>query len=172
MSEIISLPSRKNGLAGQHSRNGKLLILRSIPHTNRCVVRCDWCGKTRTMIKNNVRKSRSCGCKRLEYLTQAATRHGLSYSPEYRIWVSVFQRCYNPKSEKFHLYGARGIRVDRRFSGKHGFSNFIRCIGPRPTPQHSIDRIRVNENYKPGNVRWATVFEQRHNQRRVLAKAA
>ena len=39
-------------------------------------------------------------------------------------------------------------------------------IGPRPSPQHSIDRVDPNGNYEPGNIQWATALEQKHNQRR------
>jgi len=160
----------KNALAGR--RYGKLLILRSVPYTDRCLVRCDFCGKTKSMLKVNVRKSRSCGCQKIAFITEASTRHGQSYSPEYRCFVAMHNRCENPHNKKFPLYGGRGIKVSRQFSGKNGFVRFIACMGPRPSSKHSIDRIRVNGNYEPGNVRWATVLEQRHNQRRVLEKAA
>ena len=35
----------------------------------------------------------------------------------------------------------------------------------RPSDKHSIDRINVNGNYTPGNVRWATQTEQNMNRR-------
>lgn len=38
-------------------------------------------------------------------------------------------------------------------------------LGSRPTG-HTIDRIDVNGNYEPGNVRWASHKEQMQNQRR------
>lgn len=33
---------------------------------------------------------------------------------------------------------------------------------------HTLDRIRNNEGYKPGNVRWATDGEQANNTRRAV----
>jgi regulator of sirC expression with transglutaminase-like and TPR domain len=49
----------------------------------------------------------------------------------------------------------------------NSFEAFLAYIGPRPSPQHSVDRINVNGHYEPGNVRWATHSEQAKNRRRV-----
>lgn len=49
---------------------------------------------------------------------------------------------------------------------RRDFAAFIRDIGPRPSPEHSVDRIDTNGHYEPGNVRWATAAEQRRNTRR------
>jgi hypothetical protein len=165
-------PTRKNALAGRRSANGKLLVLRSIPHTAKCIVRCDWCRQTKRMLKANVRKSRSCGCRKKEFLADAARTHNQSRSPEYRTFIAMHQRCENPRSTKFNLYGGRGIRVARQFSGEHGFERFFEHVGPRPSLKHSIDRIETNGNYAPGNLRWATLSQQNKNRRPYTLKKA
>jgi hypothetical protein len=45
------------------------------------------------------------------------------------------------------------------------FETFISDVGPRPSPQHSLDRIDNNKGYEPGNCYWATQVEQMNNQR-------
>jgi hypothetical protein len=90
----------------------------------------------------------------------ARERHGMNKSPEHCAWVGMRQRCNNPKKREFRHYGGRGISVCVRWSF---FANFLSDMGLRPTDQHSIDRIDVNGNYEPGNVRWAIKQEQAEN---------
>lgn len=45
------------------------------------------------------------------------------------------------------------------------FAVFLRDMGPKPSPKHTLDRINNDGNYKPGNCRWATWEEQLSNTR-------
>ena len=76
-------------------------------------------------------------------------------------------RCLNPKSTGYKYYGGRGISVWPEWVDS--FEAFFTHIGEKPTPEHSLDRIDVNGNYEPGNVRWATTFEQAVNKTRIGA---
>lgn len=82
-------------------------------------------------------------------------------SPTYRSWVYMIQRCINPRATGYSNYGGRGITVCDRW---HSFSMFLQDVGERP-PSTSLDRINVNGNYEPANVRWATPVQQRRNRR-------
>lgn len=42
---------------------------------------------------------------------------------------------------------------------------FLADVGPRPSADHSIDRIDNNGHYEPGNVKWSTPTEQCSNRR-------
>lgn len=92
-------------------------------------------------------------------LRHGMARHG-AVRPEFWAFTCAQARCINPKNPGFKHYGARGIRF--LFES---FEQFFAEIGPRPTPQHSLDRKDNDGHYAPGNVRWATRREQRLNQR-------
>lgn len=89
----------------------------------------------------------------------------MSTLPEYVAWNAMRQRCNNPKAENYQWYGGRGIRVSERWSGRHGFANFLADMGRRPSERHTLDRKDPDGNYEPGNCRWATMKEQSNNRR-------
>ncbi|MCM5682497.1 hypothetical protein M8A51_23455 [Schlegelella sp. S2-27] len=99
--------------------------------------------------------------KQMLLMAARRERHGMNKSPEHRAWVHMKQRCTNPKKREYPHYGGRGIKVCDEWM--HSFLAFFNHIGPRPSDRHSLDRIDVNGNYEPGNVRWATQQEQVEN---------
>lgn len=90
-------------------------------------------------------------------------KHGMRNTPEYQAWVSMIARTSNERWRDYHRYGGRGIRVCGRW--RESFEAFYVDVGPRPSPEHSLDRIDVDGHYEPGNVRWATRVEQGRNKR-------
>lgn len=85
-----------------------------------------------------------------------------------KIWASMKARCSAASGHK--RYYDRGIRVCDAWV--KSFSVWYAYMGPRPTPNHSIDRIDNDGHYEPGNVRWATPQEQAQNQERQSQKYA
>jgi len=76
----------------------------------------------------------------------------------------MWARCLaKPGSKYFRLYPKQGIKVCARWKK---FENFFADVGPRLSAQHSLDRWPdPHGDYKPGNVRWATMKEQSNNRR-------
>lgn len=88
----------------------------------------------------------------------------LAFVREYQAWISLKNRCNNPRAHRYADYGGRGIRVHQDWL--RSFPAFLAAVGPRPTPTHSLDRIGNDRGYEPGNCRWATPKEQANNTRR------
>lgn len=96
-------------------------------------------------------------------------KHGMTGTPEHHAWIAMKMRCHNPNDKDFEAYGGRGISVCKEW--QQSFTAFMSCVGKRPGRNYSIDRIDVNGDYEPLNVRWATKSQQTSNQRRYLEDA-
>jgi hypothetical protein len=115
----------------------------------------------------------SCGClnrqRASETITARNRQHRGQHVPRhpakslYDTWRMMLQRCFNPKHSGYARYGGRGITVCERW--RNDRSAFVSDMGPKPSPEYSLDRIDNNGNYEPGNCRWATLSQQRSNQR-------
>ncbi len=130
--------------------------------------RCD-CGNIKTSTSYFLRRGgvQSCGCGRLgaRYRSTKPCLPGVGTHGRHPLrptWGSMWQRCANPKCPSYASYGARGIKVCDRWKS---LALFIEDMGPKPTPDHSLDRIDSSGGYEPSNCRWATKREQILNRR-------
>ena len=119
------------------------------------------CGKeklyrTNQLTKNNIT---NCGCKR-----PILVKHGYYYHPLYKIWNGMKKRCYYKNSDSYKYYGARGIEVCNEW--KSNPEVFIKWALQNGWKEgFSIERIDVDKNYEPSNVKWIPLSRQSRNKR-------
>lgn len=130
--------------------------------------KCD-CGESFDAQKSNIVDKRThCGCEataRNRTMPAGAWSH-----PLYKIWTHMIDRCTNESCGDYKNYGGRGIAMcDRWLTGDNlltGLECFAVDMGPRPDKQ-TIERVKVDGNYEPGNCMWLPKGDQSRNRRNV-----
>lgn len=172
MIQFDMLPPKVKNIAGK--RFGRLIArdfveLRPRGSMKRAIWRCVCdCGSETDVAGTDLRSgnTRSCGCLLVDVVKEVSRTHGHAsnngrFSGAYRSWRSMVQRCRDPRSNNWHNYGARGIRVCERWEQ---FENFLADMGDRPEGG-SLERIDPNGHYEPGNCKWIPRSEQAKNTR-------
>jgi hypothetical protein len=143
-------------------RFGKLLAVGKSANTSRTcfTVICD-CGTVKEVQARHLRSGAivSCGCHR----RSLATSHGMNGTRPYNIWRGMLDRCRNPSRKEFKNYGGKGITVCQRWLE---FSSFWEDMEIGYSDDLTLDRIKNDRGYEPGNCRWATKTEQARNTSR------
>ena len=132
--------------------------------------KCD-CGNVLVVDTHSLKSghTQSCGCRKIEMLVEQSTKHGMYRKTVYRTWDSMVQRCENQRHKQYNDYGGRGIKVCDRW--RNSFQAFFDDVSILPhfgENGYTLDRMNVNGNYEPTNVRWATKKEQQNNMRSNL----
>ena len=143
-------------------RFGRLTVI-SVFKKNRkwCHCKCD-CGKEKDIRLDCLigDKCHSCGCLILE----AIRTHGYSKHKLYHLFRSIIDRCTDKTNKDYKYYGARGIKLCDEW--RHNPKKFIEyCLNEEWKEGLTIDRIDVNGNYEPGNIRFVDLHVQCANQR-------
>ena len=123
--------------------------------------KCD-CGAKPVVIGWLLRSgfTKSCGCLSRETTIAKFTTHGMAGTRIYAVWNSMVMRCHNKNSLSYKHYGAKGIKVCKRW---RKFENFLDDMG-QPDVGLQLERKNNNGNYTPANCKWATLHEQARNK--------
>lgn len=106
--------------------------------------------------------TKSCGCYAREAAARSGAVHGLHTHPLYAVWSQMKDRCFNPNNKFYQRYGGREITVCEDW--RYDFLTFYRwAIHNGYKEGLTIDRIDNDDNYEPGNCRWATQEIQMQN---------
>lgn len=155
-----------------------------------CLCAPDLGGCGALVVKQGVQmrlgKCVSCGCWG-DFMIRAGLirRHGGSAKPKqdhratgYYTWSGMKRRCFRVRDAAYPDYGGRGITMCARW--RESFEAFREDMGPRPSAEHSIDRIDNDGSYTcgrhdlcddcrtkkaPANCRWTTQAVQNRNTR-------
>lgn len=91
-------------------------------------------------------------------------RFGNELHPLYTRWLSTTQRCRNPNHESYKNYGAKGITLAADLESFHDYKNYVENL-PGYDPVHAtLDRIKSDQGYRKGNLRWTCQSTQVANQ--------
>lgn len=163
------MPRKFENLAGK--RFGRLTIIS--PSTNAILTtrpRAYWnclcdCGKEKIVCADGMKSGRtqSCGCYRREQSSKAATKHGLKHTHIYEVWLGIKKRCLNKNRPDYRYYGARGIKMHEPWA--RDVALFAKETSEGYAPTLTIDRIDVDGDYAPGNIRWIDHTHQMRNRR-------
>lgn len=119
------------------------------------ICRCECGNETKKRIRDlRTLRLKSCGC-------HTNKKHGLSSHYMYKIYNGQKRRCEVESTDDYKRYGGRGIKCEWTLEEACAWYD----KNPRPSKNHTLDRIDNNGNYREDNVKWSTYKEQALNTR-------
>ena len=134
-------------------------------HHSYVEVSCPTCGASRTTRKDLVAKAikegrdllcRSCAIKACDTRWDAIRKAPEDCVRNQGAYKSFNRAKRRVKTNHRNAYAT----IEFRFAS---YKQFLKELGPRPEGL-TLDRIDPMGHYEPGNVRWATIFEQAQNR--------
>lgn len=165
---------KKCGQGFRGSRSTQLYCSRKCNNArykkNKKAIKCLIC-KSSFVPKNktSIYCSRSCSDRAASSrIKKRNYKHGMRYTRFYHVWRGMILRCSTPTSSSYKRYGAKGIKVCKRWQIFINFrddmyNKYLEHAKEFGEKNTTIDRIDNNKGYLPGNCRWATWKLQKEN---------
>lgn len=102
--------------------------------------------------RNNIQVIDNESGKLISVKTNLNKRHGETNTIEYLTWAGLKAVCYNPRNPDYKYYGAKGTTMCDKW--RFSYLDFVRDVGRRPTPEHSLKVLDKTKPIDIGNVEW------------------
>lgn len=149
---------------------GRLTVIRSegtnIHGSYLWLCKCE-CGNTKIIDGAELRRggTKSCGCLNRDVHRDRLYTHGASKTRTYKEWQKMKERCLGRTDYTKKHYLDRDIKVCEQWVGDfQTFYDHVSELDNFGEPGYSLDRINNEQNYEPGNVRWADPITQANNR--------
>lgn len=143
-------------------RVGKLVVLAIGPrmdggrHMLRC--HCDGCDRDIDMLNMVFRRRKACPeCSGVRGANLRVTHGGSRRGKQellYGAWKQMHMRCYNPNTDSYRWYGAKGVTICPEWFDYVTFRTWALANGYGPGM--TLDRKEETKGYEPGNCEYVT----------------
>lgn len=82
--------------------------------------------------------------------------------------ASAIARCHNTTNKAYPHYGGRGISVHKQWRESRAlFLHYVQTLEGWDVPSFEMDRVDVNGDYEPNNIRFVSRSDNLRNKRKV-----